>query len=901
MRARAINVAGHGRHALGPSLWALCPAGAGRVGGCSGVRWIHQGHLQITLDKYYQPRHRHLKEVDQAPPLSSVRREKDQYLREMGRIRGDLPDHELYDTIAKQERISKLFEGPDAQGARDSVTETTEQEMRAAADSIKSREGVNEAFRMYRLLRPEAPPFYEEDAMLGMSAKMNKLLKEESDVVAEANAYYDPFRSHLPVVNQKAFLIALGSVVDSLADDLQTICDLLGLEAEVPPGDPLRFMKLVDLLFEAFPLKKDPSHVDNFMNEHWDRLKTVLPKAIVDLGQETVAGWLKDHLYRVRENQQRHKPKILLHQRRGFFEDGPYYSLAEDFPYDSDPMPGELADERNLDFPLESAEEFLTALLGMLSNSQVGEEVAASFQKASKDHLTQNDTRPGTEGDVAAVATQFQQFVWDLEKVGLRNWLRMDIRELERKLPRGDLEKLEYDSDDLKVARLMLRCAARGKANLLDFEAVDPHKLLHGTPTLGTGEWIDEELKRLPCNLPVSDEALGWLVDNYQGKDTKYEPEKDKHFDGAMVADIYQKEMSFYRSGGPAEWFQVPDGQGGHSWDWRWRQPHNAFFDHQRGIYVRLQRGVNPTLDLSQLRQHMLEMRRMAGMVKDGRIYFYRCIVAVGNGRGVYGFGIGFGNQPKEARADAALKALQRLDYIDMDEGRMMCTPVRGMEYKATYMVIPRPIGKGLVCNKKFLPLNYILGLDNCRVRFFQQSVWATRIRAVKRALDAIVSRRTLANMTGKRYALLIAPGDHWVHWPDRWFDTTKAKYDDIYYRARAIRRHTLCFKKRGNKIVSYREVRPGWRDASWAKWAHPLEKWVQRRRGAKQQGANYDPAKNPGSSDGSIPPAGRVDRDSLRSVPPQRGMGPDSRAALEESHATSLLRDDDQPLPVRP
>lgn len=43
--------------------------------------------------------------------------------------------------------------------------------------------------------------------------------------------------------------------------------------------------------------------------------------------------------------------------------------------------------------------------------------------------------------------------------------------------------------------------------------------------------------------------------------------------------------------------------------------------------------------------------------------------------------------------------------------------------------------------------------------------------------LREVISRRTLANMTGKRYALLVAPGDHWVHWPDRWFDQTSEPY----------------------------------------------------------------------------------------------------------------------------
>merc|ERR1711920_744835 len=89
----------------------------------------------------------------------------------------------------------------------------------------------------------------------------------------------------------------------------------------------------------------------------------------------------------------------------------------------------------------------------------------------------------------------------------------------------------------------------------------------------------------------------------------------------------------------------------------------------------------------------------------------------------------------------------------DMDPGRMPCTPVKGAEYKHQCTIIPRPIGRGIKANKKFLPLLYILGLDNCKVKLMYPK-WFTRVKAIKRALDMMVSRRTLANMTGKRYAL---------------------------------------------------------------------------------------------------------------------------------------------------
>jgi len=251
--------------------------------------------------------------------------------------------------------------------------------------------------------------------------------------------------------------------------------------------------------------------------------------------------------------------------------------------------------------------------------------------------------------------------------------------------------------------------------------------------------------------------------------------------------------------------------------------------------------GVDPNIDLKEMRQHMLSMNRCGSMTKVGRIYYFRAIVVVGNGRGVYGFGVGFGNTPKDARSDAALKALQNLDYIDMDPGRMLCFPVKGMEYKQQTKIIPRSIGRGLKANKKFYPLLYILGLENCKVQLVGSVKWFTRIRAIKRALDQIVSRRTLANMTGKKHALLVAPGDHWVHWPDRWFEHIRQPYDAKAAHAKLVRRHALHFKRRGNMVATPIEVKPGWSKENWARWTNPLERWLQQRRGTNP----YDPEKD--------------------------------------------------------
>merc|ERR1712137_1349373 len=423
------------------------------------------------------------------------------------------------------------------------------------------------------------------------------------------------------------------------------------------------------------------------------------------------------------------------------------------------------------------------------------------------------------DGDVGEIATQFQDFVWDVDKVGLRNWLRMDIHDLERFLPRGPLGDLEVTEDNIKVAKLMLRCAARNRANLLDFECVEPSELLHSFPVLD----IEDELATLPQNEHVTDFALADLVDSLTGTVGRSSTDEGWLSQGTSIDSVFESEMNFYRTTGPVEWQE----DGGKD-SWKWRQPPNTIWDDQRRTYIPEQVGVDPNLDLKEMRQHMLKITRMGSMCKSGRIHYFRAIVVVGNGKGIYGFGVGFGNTPLEARADGSLRALQNLDYIDTDPGRMMTTPCKGMEYKHSCLIVPRPIGRGLKANKKFFTTVIHFGLDNCKVSFMGGSRWFTKIKAIKRALDMMMSRRTLANMTGKRYALLVAPGDHWVHWPDRWFENIRAPYDSKAFHAKLARKHALRFKHRSNIVASQREVRPGWREENWARWNHPLERSLQ-------------------------------------------------------------------------
>mmetsp|Transcript_9934 Transcript_9934/g.21849 ORF Transcript_9934/g.21849 Transcript_9934/m.21849 type:complete len:823 (+) Transcript_9934:166-2634(+) len=796
-----------------------------RLGGGQ-LRSVHSSFLQKTLSDTGAPRHRWLKEVDQAPEKSSIRQQKDRYFRELAAVRSEMQST-LFD------RSQKL--------AHTAVTKQTEDMKRKDQDVFQKKEDLNEAMRMYRLLRPDAPPFYEEDAVLGMKAKMNKVLVDQADPETQAalkagggaNELFDPFKSYLPVVNQRAFLLALESIASSLADDVETLCRLLNPSVRLPAkDDPLRFKLLMDQLFDSFKLKKDPTKVKEFIDGPWQQLKLVCPPEIYELDDNVVKDWLQGHLRRVQINQLREDPKIFLHSNMKDFGTEEYYSFERDFPYDDDPFSGRLADERNLEFPLEKAGEYMSAFLQTVSQSGTADLLQKQLDGASipSDNFS------------ADVSKQFQDLVWDLEKVGLRNWLRMDVDELERFLPKGNLakfalgeaptgdpkdDKIFVSREDAEVAKLMLHCASRGRADLMDFEAVDPYKLLHGLPA----REVHEELQTLPGSKHVSDEDLSGLVDAKMGQISRSSPssaasEKEWLKQGVSVEDVYRRELDFYRTAGPVQWDGDADDR---NFSWKWKQPPNTFWDPQTRAYVQEKKGVDPTLNLKGMRQHLLDVTRMNNMVKSGRANFFRAVVVVGNGKGVYGFGVGFGNTPKDSRADAGVKALQNLDYIDLDEGRMLPFPTYGQEYKHTAMIIPRALGRGVKANKRFLPLMYILGLDNCKIKF-QHGRWFTRLRALRRALDGIMSRRTLANMTGKRYSHLVAPGDHWVHWPDRWFKETSAVYKarDRLLKGQRVR---LAGKQPHNDSSQL-----GWRRQHFKRWSTPLEKLVVDRRTAAQR-----------------------------------------------------------------
>ena len=693
-----------------------------------------------------------------------MRREKDKFAREI---------------LKEKENISSLFGEAEKQALSTPASKSGPDVVNETAQDMRKR--ISDGLRMYRILQPEGLPFYKQDAILSMKTKLSQLENQyakATDALSSADpSLGDPFQLQLPVVNPRSFMLALEAATRSLADDLEVICvDILGVDEVAMPdkNHPERFLLLVKQVLDAFPLRKDPSHVDQFMVDSWPRLKRLLPESF-DVSDQEMADWLRSHLERV-----------LVNQRGSALSRKEWYNLATDFSYDDFFNPRSVGGKQPLDISQAKAQtgRIMTAL-GL-----------------------------GNESTIETVSSQLHQFIYDCDKIGLKQWLQeKDIDDLlDRHLPRGPVPVFsdqEVQATDIDTARLMLKCAARGNGNLLDFDALSPSKLLHSFPT----ESVEDEMSRYRENEFLSDSDIDQLIDVELAAQTLSAAARQQPVTTTPLEELVESEVKFAKTAGPAEW---------ENGEWKWKRPSEALFDSRLGRYVRNQSLVDPNLNLSSFRQYTCDVRRMCSMSSAGRVYYARSIVVVGNGQGVYGFGIGFGNTPRDSNADAAIKALRNLKYVDYDPTRTLTTPVRGSEYKARLFLRPLRQGKKLRAGRRFLPLFYILGLHNVRARF-NHTGWFPRINAVVRTLDQIQSRRTLANATGKKYADITAPGDHWVHWPDRWFDVIRRSYQSKEKRIKSERRRLLHFKDRGHVVASPMELKPGWTKYA---WMNPLAKW---------------------------------------------------------------------------
>lgn len=522
-----------------------------------------------------------------------------------------------------------------------------------------AQKDVNEALGAYRVLRPNALPFYKEEATLRLRSEANKVKRENvwgdehrKEVLNEMGAT----EADLPILDPKAYSLALWTVADSLADDIEEFVRLWckKLPADIMEhslgdtdnphtidavlgalqSDPLRLPKLVDIVtnhaFGAKPLQKKVRAVRPWVNENWNKgsLLEYLFGNVFHLQKEDVICFLEGHIERVLYNQNTAEEHKRVWNHKGASEDDDYV-FSRDFVYDSGELTSDLVDELNM-----ADTDFWGSFSKQSHGDSMGERVLEIFEhmvkSVSQSALPDNHVESDMIDFLAGLLKeQFKTLLTDLELIGLKKWMTLNpkngVEELGNKFPGGKITlPREIDPVTTKKAKTMMRAAARGRENLLEFQAEDFDLAVHEIPTQsmdeqlddagGTGIISDREIVRM---ILKGREKLVTMNSDSSKLKTSTESQglwksEEDNTSGAMRLNalaLIKHQIESRTNAGPLEFTRR---------GYRWRRPTNVLYDASRRMYVREAKGLDPLLLLSSFKQTVMDVKTYGHYVRTG-------------------------------------------------------------------------------------------------------------------------------------------------------------------------------------------------------------------------------------------------------------------------------------------
>lgn len=606
--------------------------------------------------------------------------------------------------------------------------------------------------------------------------------------------FLDITKWNLPIFNPNSFCLAVECLTNQICDDLIFLFQDFIDKSKMPrENENDRLQKMICLIENYFALEKNEKDVDRWVEEVYKPMKPFLPDQLKNISTAYLSTWLKNHINRILKNQKMHNDK--LYKKK-------FYNLGKDFEYDF------LLNKKNhvdikTEYSIDKCTHYFKSILHFFFNKKINVEIEQ----------------------------QLNLLFLNLKQIGLENWLNMDIKDFEKYLLKSkDTNYLNIQERDKYAAYLMLMCASRNITDFFFFEEFSPFYIFNEKAPNENS--IEDKIKKIKENEHLPDKEIKKLIYNDKHSsltilknNANRDNEDDVNNDIMMDIDLFLEKEKHYNTNRSIITYNYDDQTD--TYQYKYKKIPNTTFDFTTNKYIREKETIDPMLKLNEMRSSILEVKRMMSMTKDGRVYYIRVVIIIGNGKGVYGYGVGFGKNIKEARSSALLNSINNIEFLDYNyKNCVLPFPVIGQEYSAHVKIIPRPLGKGLKMNRKYLPLGYILGLDNVKISFSGSSTaWITRIKALKRALNKIISVKTLCQMTGHKYVCHFAPHYCTSHWPDYWFKSILREYENKIEKIK--KKKFMVYKKKFRSNISKipEEVKP---DFTPYTWKSPIQKFAE-------------------------------------------------------------------------
>lgn len=152
-----------------------------------------------------------------------------------------------------------------------------------------------------------------------------------------------------------------------------------------------------------------------------------------------------------------------------------------------------------------------------------------------------------------------------------------------------------------------------------------------------------------------------------------------------------------------------------------------------------------------ELKDRLVNINRVAKVVKGGRRFSFSALVVVGDGNGVIGYGMGKANEVSEALRKAVEQAKKELVKVSLNaENASIYHEVTGKFGAAKVLLRPASAGTGVIAGGAVRAVVESAGIGNLLAKSLGSNNPHNVVKAVVAALKQLRSPEDVAAMRGK-------------------------------------------------------------------------------------------------------------------------------------------------------
>jgi len=153
--------------------------------------------------------------------------------------------------------------------------------------------------------------------------------------------------------------------------------------------------------------------------------------------------------------------------------------------------------------------------------------------------------------------------------------------------------------------------------------------------------------------------------------------------------------------------------------------------------------------------EKLVQVNRVAKVVKGGRIFAFTALTVVGDGKGKVGFGRGKAREVPAAIQKAMDAARRNMIQVELDRGTIQY-PVRAAHGASKVYMQPASEGTGVIAGGAMRAVLEIAGVQNVLAKCYGSTNPVNVVRATIAALKSVRSPEEVAAKRGKSVADIV-------------------------------------------------------------------------------------------------------------------------------------------------